>query len=98
MEVKIWRMGNFYKVYSEDTGLIRQLGNAQDCKVSASYFKNTKLAALDAILPFKAKFGRRIFKILRKAGFKPIGRWPNLGKDKILSLNVEKDVQLEKVA
>ena len=98
MEVNIWRSGQSYKVYSEDTGLIRQLGNAQDCTVSNSYFKNTKLVGLDCLLPFKAKFGRRIFKVLRKAGYKPIGMWPNLAQDEVLALNEEKGVDLEKVA
>lgn len=98
MQVNIWRMGNFYKVYSENTGLIRQLGNAEDCKVSASYFKNTKLVGLDAILPFKAKFGRRIFRVLSKEGYKPYGKWPNLAQDELLELNKETHEETEKVA
>ena len=84
--VKVWRMGNYYKVWAEDTGLIRQLGNAQECKVSCSYFKKGSLVALDAMLPFKAKFGRRIYRVLKKDGFTPIGKWPNLAQDEVLEL------------
>ena len=86
MQVDIWKMGDYYKVYSEDTGLIRQLGNADDCKVSCSYFKRGSLVALDAILPFKAKFGRRIVRVLGKKGYKHAYKKPNLTKDDVLSL------------
>ena len=85
-DVTIWRMGQFYKVESSDTGLIRQLANANNCSIGASYFEKERLVGLDAILPFKAKYGRRLFKILRRAGFKPIGKWPNLAPDEILTL------------
>ena len=85
-DVTIWRMGQFYKVESSDTGLIRPLANANNCSIGASYFEKERLVGLDAILPFKAKYGRRIFKILRRAGFKPIGKWPNLAPDEILTL------------
>ena len=85
-EVKIWRMGQYYKVYSEDTTLIRQLANAEDCKVGSTYYKRGLVYGLDAILPFKAKFGRRIFRVLAKKGFNTPSKWPNLAQDGVLTL------------
>lgn len=86
MKVSIWKMGNFYKVYSENTGLIRQLANADGCKVMCSYFKRHKLVALDAILPFCAKSGRRIVRILNKEGFGYKDKKPNLVSDEVLEI------------
>ena len=86
MQVDIWKMGNFYKVYSDNTSFVRQLANAEDCKIMCSYFEKARLAALDAILPFKAKNGRRIVRLLKNNGFRYRESKPNLAKDKILSL------------
>ena len=88
-EVVIWRMGQSYKVYSDDTGMIRQLGNAEECKVSAEYYDKGKFCGLDAILPFKAKFGRRILRVLGKKGFNTPKKWPNLAPDEELRLERE---------
>ena len=85
-EVTIWRMGQEFKVYSEDTGMIRQLANAEGCKLGAEYFEHGRFVALDMIMPFKAKFGRRIFRVLKKRGFNTPSRWPNLAQDDILTL------------
>lgn len=86
MQVDIWKMGNFYKVYSENTTFIRQVANAEECKIMCHYYKNGKLMALDAILPFKAKNGRRIVRLLRNEGFRYRESKPNLTADDILSL------------
>lgn len=85
-EVTIWRVGQFFKVYAEDTGLVRQLGRADNCRLGASYFERGRLVALDCIMPFKAKFGRRIFRILKVKGFRTPSRWPNLAADERLTL------------
>ena len=86
MEIKIWRMGNEYKVYSDNTGFIRQLANANGCRVGASYFEKYRLVGLDAIMPFKAKFGRRIFRLAKKKGCAVPSKWPNLAPDEVLEL------------
>lgn len=84
--VTIWRMGQFYKVESSNTKIIRQLANADDCKVGASYWEKERLVALDAILPFKAKFGRRIFRVLKAKGYPTPSKWPNLAQDSVLTI------------
>lgn len=88
-EVAVWKMGQSYKVYSDDTGMIRQLGAADDCKVSAEYHDGGRFCGLDAILPFKAKFGRRIMRVLAKKGFKTPSKWPNLAQGEVLTLKRE---------
>jgi hypothetical protein len=87
LEVSIWKMGHYYKVYSEDTRLIRQLAEAEDCKIMCEYYdRKLSLFALDAILPFIAKNGRRISRVLKKAGFGHRDRKPNLVRDEVLTL------------
>ncbi len=84
--VKIWKMGEFYKVYSENTKIIRQIGGADNCRVSSSYFKQGKLVAMDAIMPFKAKYGRRIVRILNNNRYAYRDRKPNLTADNVLEV------------
>ena len=87
MQVNIWKMGKFYKVYSDNTTFIRQVANAEDCKIMCRYYgKRGNLAALDAILPFRAKNGRRIVRLLNSNGFGYRHRTPNLTRDEILYL------------
>ena len=88
-KVSIWRMGEWYKVYSEDTGLIRQLANAEECRISGKYHQSGRFVGLDVMLPFKPKFGRRINRVLKIAGFSPKGRKPDLTADDILTLERE---------
>ena len=88
IEATIWRMDkDSFKVYSEDVAMIRQLANAENCRVSASYTdQRGRLVGLDAILPYGAKFGRRIFRVLKSAGFAPKGSRPNLTGAESLTL------------
>ena len=85
--VNIWKMGNFYKVYSEDTALIRQLANAQDCKIGAEYYFRGRLVGLDAILPLCPKNGRRIVRVLNSSGFGYREKKPNLTGADILTVS-----------
>lgn len=87
--VSIWRMGEYYKVYSEDTGLVRQLADAEECKLSGHYYFGGRFVGLDAILPFRPKFGRRISRVLNKAGFSLRDTKPNLTGAEVLTLERE---------
>ncbi len=84
IEATVWRMGEWYKVYSEDTEMVRQLANADECRLSAKYYYQGRFMALDVMLPFRPKFGRRINRILTKSGFSPKGGKPNLAVAEIL--------------
>ena len=86
MQVDIWKMGNFYKVYSENTTFIRQIANAKECKIMCYYYFRGYLSALDAILPFNAKNGRRIVRLLNLNGFGYRERTPKLTADETLTL------------
>ena len=85
-KVTVWRMGQFYKVESSETSMIRQLANAENCKLGAEYYEKERLVGLDAILPYKAKFGRRIFRVLKSKGYRTPSKWPNLAQDETFSL------------
>ena len=88
IEASIWQMdAERFKVYSDDVAMIRQLANAEGCKVSATYTNQAgRLIGLDAILPYGAKYGRRIYRVLRSAGFTPKGTRPNLRRGEVLTL------------
>jgi transposase len=50
------------------------------------YGKKDSVMALDVILPFKAKYGRRIVRVLKSKGFPYSKATPNLPKDEVLKL------------
>lgn len=91
MTVTIWKMGKEYKVESSDTGLIRQLANADGCRLGAEYYEKERLVGLDAILPYGAKSGRRILRVCKVKGYNTPRKWSNLIGADVLTLELGKE-------